>query len=121
MPLILVGAICLVGGIVTGAIELASLAVTGKLFADGATIAGIAFIVGGLVGGVLLLGGPVAILVNLQRRARQNPKPTKYLCELCGFRWEHAQGDPMPTATVRPDLMARGAQDLERRRRMMDD
>jgi hypothetical protein len=47
-----------------------------------------------------------------------------YRCYLCGYEWSRREDEPLPPVTVRPDLIAKGAQKLEeeeRERRRRDE
>ena len=36
-----------------------------------------------------------------------------YGCQLCGYQWEWEKGNPLPSVTVRPDLIANGERRLK--------
>ena len=42
-------------------------------------------------------------------------------CRLCGYKWRWQEGTPYPTVTLRPDLIAKGEQELERKARELRD
>ena len=44
----------------------------------------------------------------------------KHSCQLCGYSWSVRPGDPAPPVQVRPDLIKKGAEHLERQRRLRD-
>lgn len=66
---------------------------------------------------VLLASGALVGMLGLTRMIGSANKGlhrvNKYACLLCGYRWEWHQGDPLPSVTVRPDLIQKGEQRLQ--------
>ncbi|MDE3091271.1 MAG: hypothetical protein KGJ80_18035 [Chloroflexota bacterium] len=44
-----------------------------------------------------------------------------YTCWLCGYKWDWEPGTPLPSVTVRPDLIAKGEQRLEEEQRLAEE
>lgn len=45
----------------------------------------------------------------------------KYQCDLCGYKWEWKQGQPLPKINVQPDLIAKGEKNLAERQKQQQD
>lgn len=60
--------------------------------------------------GLSLLALPFAFFVK-DTKARDDGS-IEYLCELCGYKWLHIPGTPLPTVTVRPELIREGTEKL---------
>jgi predicted RNA-binding Zn-ribbon protein involved in translation (DUF1610 family) len=48
------------------------------------------------------------------RRSSPKSRTYSYSCTLCGYQWSWQLGTPWPSVTVRPDLIAKGEQRLEK-------
>jgi hypothetical protein len=83
-------------------------------------------LVGGMGFSIVFLGaglilGLLAFWIVRRSAGRRFISVHRHECDLCGFHWQQVAGDPLPVVNLRPDLMAKGQQEQERRRRQMDD
>jgi len=58
--------------------------------------------------GLSLLAIPIALFIK-DSKARDDGS-IEYSCELCGYKWFHIPGTPLPTVNVRPELIREGAE-----------
>jgi rubredoxin len=64
--------------------------------------------------GFVLIGYIYVGLTGGARKVDRLVTEHRYTCSLCGYAWEWSPGDPWPKVTVRPDLIAKGANRLRK-------
>lgn len=63
--------------------------------------------------GFALIALVIAPFVVIAMRTDSQPNSSIYSCNICGFNWAVKDGEPEPEATVRPELILKGEQNLK--------
>lgn len=95
-----------------GLITLLIIGAVGYLISGGERVLSLASVILGILLAIFLHS---LTLIRNDAKVRKANRIEKYdyTCDLCGYEWSRRADESLPPVTVRPDLIAKGAQKLE--------